>query len=422
MLSPGSKGWINKYFHLVENKKFSLKIKRPEGIRKLHFIHLTLANSGLVFGFPTELIFAKEIDDSEWTHEEKLKFLLFEAHLFVYKQVYKKKEFDKTEFVDTLHEFYTDHTASSIKKVFKFFIKESKEERLESVLGERVNIKVNYLENKWWANSLSNVFTYLDVILFDDFIHKKKDEALKSYSSYAKNVLTAITLSAYSDGVIEDQEKDLFNLFLASAHLDDDDRDKVKKRFKHGAELSDFSEFVKKHWLLKRFILDVSVLTILSDEELADSEMEFLESLVKHLEIPDHELEENLSIIENFLLKTQDDIVFMKDSPSYEKVYSSLSKRWSKILMRNKDKLAVELKQSKELVHLMRKSTTEELTKEEKELVKTQFKDIAKSIPSLAIFMLPGGALLLPVVLKIIPDLIPSAFKENEIEEKEEEA
>lgn len=421
MLSPGSKGWINKYFHLVENKKFSLKIKRPEGLRKLHFIHLTLANSGLVFGFPTELIFAKEIDDSEWTHEEKLKLLLFEAHLFVYKQVYKKKEFDRTEFLDTLHEFYADHSASSIKKVFKFFIKESKEERLESVLGERVNIKVNYLENKWWANSLSNVFAYLDVILFDDFIHKKKDEALKSYSSYAKNALTAITLSAYSDGIIEDQEKDLFNLFLASAHLDDDDRDKVKKRFKHGAELSDFSGFVKKHWLLKRFILDVSILTILSDEELADSEMEFLESLVKHLEIPDHELEENLSIIENFLLKTQHDIVFMKDSPSYEKVYSSLSKRWSKILMRNKDKLAVELKQSKELVHLMRKSTTEELTKEEKELVKTQFKDIAKSIPSLAIFMLPGGALLLPVVLKIIPDLIPSAFKENEIEEDEEE-
>lgn len=422
MLSPGSKGWINKYFHLVENKKFSLKIKRPDGIRKLHFIHLTLANSGLVFGFPTELIFAKDLDDSEWTHEEKLKLLLFEAHLFVYKQVYKKNEFKKHEFLDALHEFYADHGASSIKKIFKFFIKESDEERLESVLGERVNIKVNYIENKWWANSLSNVFTYLDVILFDDFIHKKKDEALKSYSAYAKNALTAITLSAYSDGIIEDREKDLFNLFLASAHLDDDDRDIVKKRFKHGAELNDFSDFVKKHWLLKRFILDVSILTILSDEELADAEMDFLENLVKHLEIPEHELEENLSVIENFLLKTQHEMIFMKDSHSYEKVYSSLSKRWSKILMRNKDKLAVELKQSKELVYLMRKSTTQELSKEEKELVKTQFKDIAKSIPSLAIFMLPGGALLLPVVLKIIPDLIPSAFKENEIEEKEEEA
>ena len=41
-----------------------------------------------------------------------------------------------------------------------------------------------------------------------------------------------------------------------------------------------------------------------------------------------------------------------------------------------------------------------------------------KSVPALAIFMLPGGAVLLPLILKVIPDLVPSAFKENEIDEK----
>ena len=95
----------------------------------------------------------------------------------------------------------------------------------------------------------------------------------------------------------------------------------------------------------------------------------------------------------------------------------SVSKRWIKILGRNKDKMAQEIKQSKELVYLIRKSASEELTKEEKEKVKTQFMDIAKSMPALAIFLLPGGALLLPIVLKIIPNLVPSAFKDNELEE-----
>jgi len=65
---------------------------------------------------------------------------------------------------------------------------------------------------------------------------------------------------------------------------------------------------------------------------------------------------------------------------------------------------------------LIRKSTTQDLSKEEKELVKEQFKDIVKSMPSLAIFMLPGGAFLLPLVLKVIPDLVPSAFRDNEVE------
>ena len=65
---------------------------------------------------------------------------------------------------------------------------------------------------------------------------------------------------------------------------------------------------------------------------------------------------------------------------------------------------------------MIKKSTVQELTKEEKEQVKTQFMDIVRSMPTLAIFMLPGGALLLPLVLKIIPDLIPSAFRNNDIE------
>jgi hypothetical protein len=59
---------------------------------------------------------------------------------------------------------------------------------------------------------------------------------------------------------------------------------------------------------------------------------------------------------------------------------------------------------------------TTDLTKKEKEMVKEQFKDIVKSMPSLAIFLLPGGAFLLPLVLKVIPDLVPSAFRDNEVE------
>jgi hypothetical protein len=97
-------------------------------------------------------------------------------------------------------------------------------------------------------------------------------------------------------------------------------------------------------------------------------------------------------------------------------LYDNISKRWIKILGRNKDKLINEIQQSKDLVKLIKKSTTEELSKEEKERVKTQFLDIVKTMPALAIFMLPGGAILLPIVLKIIPNLIPSAFRDNEID------
>ena len=52
--------------------------------------------------------------------------------------------------------------------------------------------------------------------------------------------------------------------------------------------------------------------------------------------------------------------------------------------------------------------------------MKKQLLDICKGIPAFAIFMLPGGALLLPLLIKLIPDILPSAFnrdiKENAAE------
>jgi hypothetical protein len=415
MLSPGAKGWINKYFDLVENGEINLKIDRPEGLRKLHFMHLTLGHSGIVFGYPMDLIFAMELDDSKWTNEEKLKLLLFESHLFVYLQNHNNDVFHRSEFIESLVGFYKFHNSSSIQKIFKLIKKDSPDEMLESVLVKRVDIKTNLLDNKWWVNSLNNAFVYLDVILFDDFVHKSKEEALKNYDVYAENALIAVTLSAYSDGLIEDKEKDLFNVFLASAHLEDEDREKAKERFRNGAKMDDFSYFVKGHWLLKRFLLDIAVLTIFSTQETLEEEIEFLEDLCEHLEIEHFELEESLRIVENFMLKSKDNVTFLSEVSKYDKVYASLTKRWTKVILRNRDKLSNEMRESKELVRLIKKSRSEELSKEEKAAVKLQFKDLARSIPALAIFMLPGGVILLPLVLKLIPDLIPSAFKENEI-------
>jgi len=87
---------------------------------------------------------------------------------------------------------------------------------------------------------------------------------------------------------------------------------------------------------------------------------------------------------------------------------------------RNSKRLQKELSESAELVALLSKSTVKDLSKEEKKKVQRQLLDIFKSIPSLAIFLLPGGAVLLPIFIKLIPTLLPSSFDENRIDKPEE--
>jgi hypothetical protein len=83
------------------------------------------------------------------------------------------------------------------------------------------------------------------------------------------------------------------------------------------------------------------------------------------------------------------------------------------LLNKNKTRFLKELEESREVVHLVQKSRKTALTEAEKTKVKEQLLDICKAIPSFALFMLPGGALLLPLLIKLIPDILPSAFRED---------
>ncbi|MDP5093151.1 MAG: LETM1 domain-containing protein [Polaribacter sp.] len=88
------------------------------------------------------------------------------------------------------------------------------------------------------------------------------------------------------------------------------------------------------------------------------------------------------------------------------------------LLQRNKLRLYQELSQSKEAMRLIKKSTHAKLNEEEKEKIKIHLIDICKTIPALTVFILPGGTLLLPLLIKLIPDILPSAFRDDPTKEK----
>lgn len=414
MLSPGSKGWIKKYFALVETGEIELTIPYyPE--QKQHLKHLIYSKSGILFGYPSSFIFYNNLKEDKWTIDERLTFLLFECHLFAYISN-RGVTIHPEEFILSLLDFHEHHSVRSISSLFTFFLKESNDIKLEKLLEKRTEIKKNLIEDTLWVNYMSNTFVYLDVILFDEFLSTKRTLEISNYELYAEEALKTLILAAQSDGKVEHKEKKMFEIFLASAKIEEKRKDKIEELLTFANDFNILSKQIITNDLYKRYLLDISVLTIFANHEAGILEKNYLKNFSSYIDIDENSLNETLVMVENFVLKHNDEITFLSNANSVEKLYDSVSKRWVKILGRNKDKLALELKQSKELIFLIKKSTTSDLSKEEKEKVKTQFLDIVKSMPALAIFMLPGGALLLPLVLKIIPDLIPSAFRENEIE------
>ena len=109
-------------------------------------------------------------------------------------------------------------------------------------------------------------------------------------------------------------------------------------------------------------------------------------------------------------------MLFQQSNP-ISNFYENSSQLVNKLIRRNSKRLVKELRQSKELLSLISKSTHSDLTKEEQKQLQEQLLDILKTVPSLAIFMLPGGAILLPIFAKLIPNMLPSAFDDNRVED-----
>ena len=94
-----------------------------------------------------------------------------------------------------------------------------------------------------------------------------------------------------------------------------------------------------------------------------------------------------------------------------------LSKRVESAVRANLGALVAEVKETTELAQLLVKASHEKLTPKERQKVQSQLLDICKTIPALALFAVPGGSLILPIALKLLPfNLMPSNFSETEEE------
>lgn len=92
-------------------------------------------------------------------------------------------------------------------------------------------------------------------------------------------------------------------------------------------------------------------------------------------------------------------------------------KRFEQAVSANAQALVFEIKQTRELASLLTKSTHTTLTDEEWGKVRLQLTEILKAIPALAIFALPGGMILLPILFRFLPEQMrPRSFPKQKSE------
>jgi len=411
-ISTGSKNWIRYFFHLHQEGKLSIgfKFKSDSFADSLHYI---FNRTGILYGAALTNLYCSPKFVSHLTKEEKLKLLLFENLFFVYGCHHNGEKDIYDEFLQSIDTFYKKFRTKI--PLWDFDFDNKVEHILEKTLSERVKIKSNISKGNYWLNQSTNGLVFVDVLLYISFLTDQEIDPVKSYDELVITLLLFLTKAAYGDGKIEDKEKRLLQYLLSSSHLDDLQKKEITKGIVSPIPNHVIGSF-NSNALNNKFIFELCVFVACGTHTVHPNEERNLKKIGRELNLSSPETDEGFIVGRTFVFKNKEQLAILNEEKSSGILFKAIQKKWLLILGRNKEKLFSEIKQSKGLMDLVGKSSIRELSTDEKKQFKNQLYDILKSMPSLAIFMLPGGAILLPLVIKLFPDLLPSAFKENTID------
>ena len=198
----------------------------------------------------------------------------------------------------------------------------------------------------------------------------------------------------------------LIKLFEASIRYS-----KFSKKENITLEALDLNYFTTE--LEKKYLIDIAGMSLWSDGIIENNEAYFLHTLAGMLLIDDDFVTHSILSTNGFISKHKKEIPYFNYSNPVKHFYEQTTQNVKTLISRNKTRLAKELINNGDLMLLLTHSTHRNLNEKEKKKVKKQLLEICKTIPSLTIFLLPGGSLLLPILIKFIPQLLPSTFNEN---------
>lgn len=399
MINPSASGWIDKFF--LKQKNASLLIETD-----IDTFYNKVRETGFIYGHIVSFDTSFQIDKKGWLQNEISKVALLNSLFGIY--ILNTGSTNSVQFIAKTGEFYNEMNPQGFNLFRKVLPGNSASLNLEKIIDNRVQTNVDII-SKNFSHIVTNALLFIDVLAFNQFLNqgkiadkylKKLEEAIVSIVSLA--LKTKSNKSKYDDLLIK--------LFESSVRYSKFSKVNVKSQ-NFGMDELKLDYF--SNALEKQYLVDMAGMALWSDGIIEKNEAYFLYKLAELMDVPDDFVTKSIYQTNKFITHYKKEIPYFNYSNPVKHFYNQTTQTVVTLITRNKNRLVKEILESKELMVLLAYSTRRDLDEKEKKKVKKQLLDICKTIPSLTIFLLPGGSLLLPIFIKFIPTLLPSSFNEN---------
>ncbi|MGC4039887.1 MAG: LETM1-related biofilm-associated protein [Flavobacterium sp.] len=396
MINPSAPGWIDKFF-IEQKTSVPVPMVSEEGF------YIRTRATGFIFGHIVSFDTPNPISLKDRLAEEISKIGMLNTLYQMY--CLTKQDTDENRFITEAVAFYNLLTPKGFNPLQKMLPSSSGSSKLEKIIHDRVQTNED-LFSKSFSHVITNALLFVDVLAFKKYLEKGSLPE-KYFSRIEDIVMKVVSLSLKSKTGVSVHDDLLQKLFESSVRY-------TKFSNKESLTIEDLDLSYLTNDLEKFYVIDLAGISLWSDAKVENEERYFLFKLGENLHVSEAYIIDSIHFINNFIERYKKEIPYFNNSNPVKNFYDHTTESVQILINRNKNRLIKELSQSKELMQLLVKASHKDLDKDEKKKVRSQLLDICKSVPSLTIFLLPGGSLLLPILIKFIPQLLPSAFNENE--------
>jgi hypothetical protein len=413
-MHPGKSGWLPEY---LEFRKVLLKDYQNDKKKSAHpeqALYKIIQPTGLMYGQSVTVL--EHPDANQWNEKDRMKILLAESLigssiLFYDKPIKDEADLNKIiqQTTESISNFY-NHVFPELATAGRtwFGKKKTPIELAEQILEKRIERSAAHANN-FWINFFHNSLLFLDIYIFGQWIHTQGDRVVSDFFKFQReelrfSVVKIITSAAHANHTVEFEERKLLEYFLQSAGLSADKKKEALDIFEQGVEIEGLDLPTSNSWILRKYFLEMAILTIWSDKQVEENEMNFLRRLAKHLNFHDDDTENSLIALEGFILQHWEELTHLQNKKAFQQVSDQFIKRLARVVEIHKARLLKEARSSNEMMTLIKKAQSAELKADAKERLSELLITALRTIPNFAVVSLPQKFLTLPVLMKILPN------------------
>lgn len=415
-MNPAHKGWLKEFLNY--RRKLFLRSKSFEKIKKSQHPDQTfyglIQPTGIMYGYPIHF-YDLEMEE-KWQPIDTIKVLLADsfiniAELYHGHPVKSEEELSELMFktMESVNHFYNGvYPEIAVSTTNWLGRKRDVLLTTEKILEKRVAVIFKQIDN-FWAQFFHNNQLFLDIYIFGQWSHMQPDQILLDFFRQEKEELsyTAVKVMAaasHANEHLENEEKKLFEHFITNSGLPAEKKRVATEYFEHGLGIQDIPVEDTDPWVIRKFFLELAILTVWSDKKIESIEWAFLNNFNASLGFSEEDFDSSMIAVEGFVLQNWNQLDSLQVKKDHHEIGLDYIERVSKVVKKYKDRIKSHIAEDKELQKYLLKQFAPNLTAQEKEKVKKKLIDILKVIPNFRIVAVPKDFLTYEMLLKIIPD------------------